>query len=57
MIKTQHAIAALVGSAADGPARVHDAFPIYAANRAGAETAPEDWRVISLCRVGRMCDS
>lgn len=35
-----------------GPARVHDVFPIYAANRAGAEAAPEDWRVISLCRVG-----
>ena len=34
-----------------GPARVHDAFPIYAANRAGAAEAPEDWQVISLCRT------
>jgi ADP-ribosyl-[dinitrogen reductase] hydrolase len=36
---------------AGGPARVHDAFPIYAANRAGAAAAPEDWQVISLCRT------
>lgn len=36
---------------AGGPARVHDTFPIYAANRAGAAAAPEDWQVISLCRT------
>jgi ADP-ribosyl-[dinitrogen reductase] hydrolase len=30
---------------------VHDTFPIYAANRAGAAAAPEDWQVISLCRT------
>jgi ADP-ribosyl-[dinitrogen reductase] hydrolase len=35
-----------------GPARVHDAFPIYAANRAGAAAAPDEWQVISLCRTG-----
>ena len=34
-----------------GPVRVHEAFPIYAANRAGAATAPVDWPVISLCRT------
>jgi len=34
-----------------GPARVHDAFPIYAANRAGAAAAPAAWQVISLCRT------
>jgi ADP-ribosyl-[dinitrogen reductase] hydrolase len=37
---------------AGGPARVHDSFPIYAANRAGAAAVSEDWRVISLCRTG-----
>jgi ADP-ribosyl-[dinitrogen reductase] hydrolase len=35
-----------------GPARVHDELPIYAANRAGAADAPDDWQVISLCRTG-----
>ena len=35
-----------------GPARVHDVFPLYAANRAGAAGAPDDWQVISLCRTG-----
>lgn len=37
---------------AGGPTRVHDEFPIYAANRAGAEDAPGEWQVISLCRTG-----
>jgi ADP-ribosyl-[dinitrogen reductase] hydrolase len=37
---------------AGGPARVHEEFPIYAANRAGAAEAPDDWQVISLCRTG-----
>jgi ADP-ribosyl-[dinitrogen reductase] hydrolase len=37
---------------AGGPAQVHDEFPIYAANRLGAAAAPDDWRVISLCRTG-----
>lgn len=36
---------------AGGPARVHEGFPIYAANRAGAAEAPDDWQVISLCRT------
>lgn len=37
---------------AGGPVRVHDGFPLYAANRSGALAAPGDWRVISLCRTG-----
>jgi ADP-ribosyl-[dinitrogen reductase] hydrolase len=37
---------------AGGPARVHEAFPIYAANRAGAADTPDEWQVISLCRTG-----
>lgn len=45
-----------VGDPADeppgGPKRVHDVFPLYAANRAGAAGAPDDWQVISLCRTG-----
>ena len=36
---------------AAGPAQVHDAFPVYAANRLGAASAPDHWRVISLCRT------
>jgi ADP-ribosyl-[dinitrogen reductase] hydrolase len=35
-----------------GPHRVHETLPIYAANRAGAAEAPDDWQVISLCRTG-----
>jgi ADP-ribosyl-[dinitrogen reductase] hydrolase len=37
---------------AGGPVRVHEKFPIYAANRTGAAEAPDDWQVISLCRTG-----
>jgi len=36
---------------AGGPARVHEEFQIYAANRAGAAKAPNNWQVISLCRT------
>jgi ADP-ribosyl-[dinitrogen reductase] hydrolase len=42
----------LADEPAGGPTRVHDSFPIYAANRAGAAAAPDDWQVISLCRTG-----
>lgn len=35
-----------------GPSQVHEEFPIFAANRAAATSAPDDWRVISLCRTG-----
>lgn len=34
-----------------GPTRIHDAFPLYAADLAGAADAPHDWAVISLCRT------
>lgn len=34
-----------------GPTRIHDEFPLYAADLAGATDAPDDWAVISLCRT------
>ena len=34
-----------------GPTRIHDEFPLHAADLAGAAAAPDDWAVISLCRT------
>jgi ADP-ribosyl-[dinitrogen reductase] hydrolase len=48
----QHEPVDPVDEPAGGPAQVHEEFPIYAANRAGAADAPDDWQVISLCRTG-----
>ncbi|MFM7271536.1 MAG: ADP-ribosylglycohydrolase family protein [Actinomycetes bacterium] len=36
---------------AGGPTRVHDEFPLHAADLLGAATAGNDWAVISLCRT------
>lgn len=36
---------------AGGPTRVHDEFPLHAADLLGAHDAGDDWAVISLCRT------